>query len=314
MAANSFSSNSGDSIIIKVVADYSYFKQLQEAEKQQNKKFAQRRQQLEQELYPAEQSGSSEQVGSGSNQKRSHRKVFAQKRKHVPDSNNSEEKRLRQVIREELKLYFDKPPPTFLDYVKSIKISDVLKAVPFLRQLVGGGSQEQVGQDQEQVGEGTVDRDILPPPHDEHDDKNFHTKDTGAFVKELGSYEPRFNTDDFLRLAPSTYKARAKKLLMYFRQNPMRINWNEDGVVTIDGEQIPGSNMRDIFRQLFSIKPDFNMPGYVSVTSALLDAGLGHLFRKKSFWFTCRRQNFKPVAFQDANQSSNWFFINFKDE
>jgi len=88
----------------------------------------------------------------------------------------------------------------------------------------------------------------------------------------------------------------------------MNVSWNSDGNITVAGEFIPNSNIYVIFTELYKLRPDFKLPGYVTLASYLLNAGLGHLFRKGRYWFTNRSKQFK-VPEEQTGSGEVWFYI-----
>ncbi|CAH2084390.1 unnamed protein product [Euphydryas editha] len=67
------------------------------------------------------------------------------------------------------------------------------------------------------------------------------------------------STEYLLRLIPKTYKRNAEILIQSILQNPEKIKWDDHGLVSIDNNLIPNSNIidlvNDVLRQLKKPKP-----------------------------------------------------------
>lgn len=348
-----FTANSKDDLIVKTVADSSFFLKLLENEKKLQQEVIELKRQLEKkastqqighgtsaaseengeadedvaEVDDQEQEVDQEQVGEG---KKKHRKKQQQhhpppqagpSKTHHKESDNVQA--IRKIIREENKILMDeiralykKPPPGLQELLDSISVKDLKKVasaaadyIPYVRdvkKLVGLGNN-----DGQQVGAGDVDPDLAVAPVEEVDDLNAHNDQTLA-LKNLGQNLP-IQKDRFLKSIPKRMHKKASKLLEWFMENPMKVNWNAQGVVSLDNAEISNSNIYSVFKELFSPNPDLSMNGYLQLASFLLNSGMGHLINKKKFWFTARKT--KTKLFKKAQQcgggdmSSDWYFI-----
>jgi hypothetical protein len=296
-----FTSNTKDPLILKVVVDKARWIKLTELEKQHEQQGEAKKKILEQ----VPKQSSSIQFGAGMSDTKDE-DLFGGEEQHgegkhtqVQRANEGSEERFRRVIREELHRYFSKPPSNFVDYIKNIKVKDVLQHVPYINQLIGKGS---------------VDSDLSQPPAPTSDNVAMHNSATNdiGFISEQGRSKPFFKQSDFLKLIPSRYHSRAKRLLNYFEANSMSVSWNSDGNITLGNEFIPDSNIYVIFSELYKAKPDINQVGYVELASFLMNAGLGHLFRKTRFWFTNRSTKTKlPIQTGSGSHSlaDPWYYI-----
>lgn len=313
-----FTSDTNDAVMLKVVVDYAYFLKLKELE-------AEKELETEKELKTFSENSKSksnlnsspkstatdqygagdldtttmenDQIGEGHSKSKHSNQKHQQHPKHSSESLNEE--KLRRIFREEIHRYFSKPPTNFIDHVKNIKVKDVLQHIPYVNQL---------------IGRGYVDEDLAPNAIESHDNTSMHNNNEGGYYSQLGQSKPIIlHQNDFLKLIPTKFHSRAKKLLNYFENHSMNVSWNADGNITVASEFIPNSNIYAIFTELYKLKPDLKLPGYITLTSYLLNAGLGHLFLKGRYWFTNRskRFNYKGAPFEDqtGHGQKKWYFI-----
>lgn len=156
-----------------------------------------------------------------------------------------------------------------------------------------------------QLGSGYVDNDLTPPVPGQETSVTIQPQI--AFVEENDHDEPLVkDKHEFLKLIPNKWQKQGKKLLDFLEKNNMYISWNEDNLVSVNNEQIPESNIYDIFRELYSEHPDTNVNGYLPVASMLMDLGMGYLFRKKHFHFLNRKRKLNNVQ---IGEGKDWFYI-----
>lgn len=317
-----FTSNSKDPIVLKILVDYAWFEKLKEAEKELEKIRESEIKKLQLvQSEPSDQYGAgnmvvdqtdqktdicvlekNEQTGEGPSKraKVKHRQKSKQQQPNQTkrlshSSSNITEEKIRQIFREEIQRYFSKPPSSLIEQLKNIKVKDVLQHVPYVNQL---------------IGKGNVDSDLIRNGIQSHDNTSMHNNNEGGYYSQLGQSKPIIlRENDFLKLIPSKFHARGKKLLDYFENHSMNVSWNSDGNVTVANEFIPNSNIYEIFVELYKFKPNLNLPGYITLASYLLNAGLGDLFVRTHYWFTTRRlKNFKASEDQ-TGKGQVWYYI-----
>jgi len=83
-----------------------------------------------------------------------------------------------------------------------------------------------------------------------------------------------------LKKIPSKYKQKAEKLLEAFEEVPNSITWNSDGVIFINQDSLPNSNIFILLPELFKKQPNKNLPGFFEFTSEIATMGYGHLIEK----------------------------------
>lgn len=308
-SATGFTSNTKDPVILKVVCDYAYFLKLQQYEKENQELRASHIKELQNTSQPTEtdQYGAGaegdfamdlDQIGEG--RVKQPAKPAKSDRPAATDSDQKLRKVIRQEVDAALHRYFSKPPTNFVDYVKNIKVKDVMQHIPYVNQLFGRGS---------------VDEDFLPNGVKNLDDTEVHAgtsnfaNQQGPLYYQLDKSKPIVSRKkDFLKLIPLKFHSKASQLLDYFNNHTMNVRWNDEGNITVDDEYIPDSNIYTIFQELYKRRPSFNVPGYVELASFLVNAGLGHLISKSKYWFTVRPKKFKPIQ-QIGSGEAPWYYI-----
>lgn len=173
MAATGFTSNTKDAVILKTVCDYAYFLKLKEYEKKYQKESISHVKELQNTSQPTDQYGAGaegdiamdlDQIGEG------RVKQSAKPAKAETDSDQKLRKVVRQEVDAALHRFFSKPPTNFVEYVKNIKVKDVIQHIPYVNQLFGRGS---------------VDEDFLPKGVQNSDDTEVHAE-TSNFANQQG--------------------------------------------------------------------------------------------------------------------------------
>ena len=109
---------------------------------------------------------------------------------------------------------------------------------------------------------------------------------------------------------PSKFRARGKQLLLAFNENPNSFSWNVDGVIFIDGDSLPLSNIFTLLPELFKYKPNKETPGFYEVVNYLANMGLGHLINKnilKGLRRTAPIENHKELL--KYVKENPWYFL-----
>jgi len=138
-----YSGQSKDPVVLKVLVDASYFALLQDAEKfkqQYNqktiKKLACHNSQVDPNHNTQENIDEITQTGSGAKKTSEVNGLPRSAPRRTPVDEETLRKVLPEIINTELRKYFDKPPKDFVEYLKEIKVSDVLRQVPFLHKIL----------------------------------------------------------------------------------------------------------------------------------------------------------------------------------
>ena len=88
-----------------------------------------------------------------------------------------------------------------------------------------------------------------------------------------------FDENQLLKFVPKRFKEKAKILLHVFDERPNEITWDHAGVIYIDQNSIPNSNIFTIFPYLFrrKVSKDIYTLGFEDFLKKIVDMNLGHL-------------------------------------
>src|SRR6266853_661116 len=78
---------------------------------------------------------------------------------------------------------------------------------------------------------------------------------------------------------------KAMNLLETMNANSNSITFNSNGVLIIDGQSIPNSNIFILLPEVFKASRNLKLPGFIEFCSELIDLGLGDLLNKKNISF-----------------------------
>lgn len=108
-----------------------------------------------------------------------------------------------------------------------------------------------------------------------------------------------FDCKVLLKSVPSLFKQKATTLLNTFEQQPNDLTFDSNGVVFVDNEALPNSNIREIFPALFK-KRSKPLNGLTSVLAKIHQMNLLHL--------TARTMTDKPKLLSQG-QKINWWYL-----
>lgn len=95
--------------------------------------------------------------------------------------------------------------------------------------------------------------------------------------------DARVTDDEILNTVPAKFKTKAKKLLDFARGSG-NIDWNDKGVVTVNGKEIKG-HITDLVNDAVRFRKTFSATGRKPFSQALRRAGLPHEFvGNNQFW------------------------------
>lgn len=113
----------------------------------------------------------------------------------------------------------------------------------------------------------TKRRDISLPIVEEREKVN----DGGAFDR--AHRESTALIDELVDTFPKIYKNEARNLLRFMNRGP--VTWNARGVVSVNGEEIPGSNIVDILHTVVRARKTSRLPtGWAEVMSSLKESNV----------------------------------------
>ena len=113
-----------------------------------------------------------------------------------------------------------------------------------------------------------------------------------------------------LKKIPLKYHQKAEKLLEAFKTVPNSITWNSDGVIFINQDSLPNSNIYILLPELFKKSPNKKLPGFFEFTSEIATLGYGHLLEKgilrglhRSLPIENQRELYEGI------KKENWWYI-----
>lgn len=89
-------------------------------------------------------------------------------------------------------------------------------------------------------------------------------------------------SDDFedarlIKSVPKIHQKKAQNLLSVLNERSSQLTWNKDGIIFIDQIPIPGSNIFNIFRYLFTRQKPLDSVGFIDLHDKLQSMGLSSL-------------------------------------
>lgn len=115
-----------------------------------------------------------------------------------------------------------------------------------------------------------------------------------------------------INLLPNKFKSRGQKLLVGLLKFSDTITWSDSGLVTIEHDSIPNSNIFDIFAKLFKYtKQTENISGLSEVITIIATLGLGYLINKR--YLTGLRRQHKILnensLLEDTRNLKYWWYL-----
>jgi hypothetical protein len=146
----------------------------------------------------------------------------------------------------------------------------------------------------------------LPSPAE-----NPNHEPPSAFEETIKSSQNSIGVQELLlNKIPSKFKQKAEKLLEVFEQVPNSITWNSDGIIFINHDSLPNSNIFILLPELFKKNPNKKLPGFYEFTSEIATLGYGHLIEKGVLRGLHRSA---PIVRQnelyEGIKKENWWYI-----
>jgi len=114
----------------------------------------------------------------------------------------------------------------------------------------------------------------------------------------------KFDVQHLVKLVPKLYQQKALSLLQKIEQQPSDINFDSDGVIFINSESIPSSNIFKVLPALYKKRHPKNLPGFYELVNKLKEINLKHLF------VTDRLDHFHVKHDVKSEKSnSKWYFL-----
>jgi len=158
-----------------------------------------------------------------------------------------------------------------------------------------------------QVGEGV---DVLPPVASFVDHNVSQPIESDA-IKIKSSQHDNFDDQKLLDLIPLRFKTRASTLLINIKNNPLQIDYNKKGEIFIDTQNIPDSNIFDIFPELFVRKKKKRLLGLQELATKIATLGWGSLICKGIAKGLKRPKNYKmhENTQHSLKDFKNWWYM-----
>jgi len=118
-----------------------------------------------------------------------------------------------------------------------------------------------------------------------------------------------YDEKKLMKRVPKEHRVVAKRLLDAIDSRPNEMNFNSEGVIFVDDESIPSSNIYKFFPLLFKKKAPKNFTGFKDFISKLQEMGLGHFIQYPIDHKTAVKLD---KAVEDATQITSddqWWFI-----
>lgn len=111
-----------------------------------------------------------------------------------------------------------------------------------------------------------------------------------------------FDCQKVLKKVPKTSESKARILLEKIGQRPNDITFDSKGVLYINQESIPDSNVFVIFPYLFKQRVKKKIPGLMDFVQKITEMNLGHLITLK---------NKQPIIIKRPSSTSagNWWYL-----
>lgn len=120
------------------------------------------------------------------------------------------------------------------------------------------------------------------------------------------------NEELLLTKIPKKFHERAKKLLEAIDVFSTIITWNKNGVLFLDGQSIPQSNIFKLMPEVFKFHPDHALPGFPEFVSKIASLGLGALINRtilRGLNRTKKIENQKDLYDYVTSNKANWYYI-----
>jgi len=162
--------------------------------------------------------------------------------------------------------------------------------------------------EQQQIGSGE-NKDLaqeVPPPAE-----NLNHETPSGVKETIKSSQNTIGVQELLlNKIPSKYKQKAEKLLEAFEEHPNSITWNSDGVIFVNQDSLPNSNIFSLLPELFKKNPNKKLPGFFEFTSEIATLGFGHLIEKgllRGLHRSLPIENQKNLY--EGIKNENWWYI-----
>ncbi len=130
-----------------------------------------------------------------------------------------------------------------------------------------------------QIGGSDLAQELTRPLSPKEDLKD-HANLTGFTVIKKSDENDPIEEGLLLKNIPENNKNSARRILELFNDNSNNITFDLNGVVYVDKNSLPNSNIFSLLPELFKEKPDLNLPGFLELVSEIINLGHGYLLNK----------------------------------
>ena len=129
-------------------------------------------------------------------------------------------------------------------------------------------------------------------------------------------FNDSFDEKRLLSFIPIKYKKNARELLKQFNSRGSELNWDTAGVIYINGNAIPNSDIFLLFPYLFRAKRPKKLNGFDDFVAQIIEMGLNNLLFKsvRNFAVTKKAKEIKPTTGITSpvlvdDSKDNWWFL-----
>ena len=142
----------------------------------------------------------------------------------------------------------------------------------------------------------TKSDNTTPPLH--YDQKKFQNDPNDSFDEKR-----------LLKAIPSRFRSKAIQLLKQFNARGTELTWNSDGVIFIDQESIPESNIFTLFPYLYKLKHPKDLNGFDDFVEKIEEMGLSDLIVKKDHYLASIRKEKVSTPTVAKDDSTDWWYL-----
>ena len=117
-----------------------------------------------------------------------------------------------------------------------------------------------------------------------------------------------FDQRRLLKFVPSQFKQKAKQLLEKIEENPEQLTFSADGIIYIDKNSIPNSDICHLFPYLFKSRHPKNLEGFDDFLNKINEMGLIHLTKQKSSKSSITQSQLNQQI-QSGSGKKNWWYL-----
>jgi len=161
--------------------------------------------------------------------------------------------------------------------------------------------------------EGSGANDLFPELPEPIIDNNTHENaPTSLSIVHKSVPHDEFDNSKLISLVPKRLKTRAAELLEKLAKFSNDITWTSNGVIFIDQNSLPDSNIYEIFPQLFRTPSAPDKIMYLNqIATKIASLGFGHLLSKSLTYGLIRKRNIanENEIMTEIKTAKNWWYL-----